>query len=391
MTESPKSGDMQSLQHAETKTVLSSQLNWLRCEESELHTASVVEYPLYSDASFTGNFPEGFGPYGFLNTIPFPEGPGIINAPIILRVAIHLPDYRPDMSKKNESLYHGGFWVDEIAALASVALGVRMQAGGMSREFKPGQDPYGQPYEWHYESKPVVRVRSNRLILPEVVGKRSMDKLTILRSIPRIKPNRYISLIRACRSYQNALWIAESEPNSAWLLFISALETAANDVYSTEVSYEERLRESKPDLAKYLEEYGDAEHVRKVAEFISPTLGSTKKFIDFTRHFMPDEPDRRPDHEQLQVKWTNTGLKKVLDKVYKYRSRSLHEGKPFPAPMLQPPDFIGTDSHPPEVPSGLASFAHGGTWMRKDTPVNLHCFHYIARGVLLNWWRDSLI
>ncbi len=230
MTEPSKSGDMQSLLHAETKTVLSSQLNWLRCQESELHNASVVEYPLYSDASFTGNFSEGFGPYSFLNTIPFPEGPGIINAPIILRVAIHLPDYRPDMSKKDESLYHGGFWVDEIAALASVALGVRMQVGGMSREFKSGQDPYGQPYEWHYESKPVVRVRSNRLILPEVVGKRSMDELTILRSIPRIKPNRYISLIRACRSYQNALWIAESEPNSAWLLFISALETAAKGV-----------------------------------------------------------------------------------------------------------------------------------------------------------------
>ena len=49
------------------------------------------------------------------------------------------------MSKKDESLYHGGFWVDEIAALASVALGVRMHAGGISRKFKPGQDPYGQP------------------------------------------------------------------------------------------------------------------------------------------------------------------------------------------------------------------------------------------------------
>lgn len=155
-----KTPTLKSLMYTEKKTVLFSQLNWLRCEESELDNASVVEYPLYSDASFTGNFPEGFGPYGFLNTIPLPEGPGIINAPIILRVAIHLPDYRPDMSKKNESLYHGGFWVDEIAAPVSVALGVRIEAGGMSREFKPGQDPYGQPWEWHYESKPVVRVRS---------------------------------------------------------------------------------------------------------------------------------------------------------------------------------------------------------------------------------------
>ena len=371
--------------------VLSSQLNWLNwLNVSDPHNASVVEYPFYSDARFTGNFPKGFGPYGFLNTIPFPDGPGIVNAPIILRAAIHLPDYHPDMSKRDESLYHGGFWVDEIAALISVALGVRIHAGGISREFNPGQDPYGQPCEWHYEPKPIVRIRSNQLILPSVVGERSMDELKILESMPQIDPDRYVNLIRACRSYQNALWIAESEPNLAWLMFVSALETAANDFYETDASSDERLRASKPELATYLEEYGDAEHVRKVAELIASSLGATKKFRDFTMRFMPDEPGQRSEHETLQVKWTKTGLKKVLNKVYEYRSRYLHGGIPFPAPMLQFPDPIGRDSPPTEVPLGLASSSHGGTWMQKDTPINLHCFHYITRGVLLNWWRDTL-
>ena len=97
--------------------------------------------------------------------------------------------------------------------------------------------------------------------------------------------------------------------------------------------------------------------------------------------FRPDEPSQRPDQEQLQVEWTNTGLKKVLNKVYKYRSRYLHAGKPFPAPMLQPPDPIGVYPYPPEVPSGLASASHSGIWMQKDTPINLHCFplHYSRR------------
>ena len=369
--------------------VLSSQLNWLNWfNVSDPHNASVVEYPFYSDARFTGNFPKGFGPYGFLNTIPFPDGPGIVNAPIILRAAIHLPDYHPDMSKRDESLYHGGFWVDEIAALISVALGVRIHAGGISREFNPGQDPYGQPCEWHYEPKPIVRIRSNQLILPSVVGERSMDELKILESMPQIDPDRYVNLIRACRSYQNALWIAESEPNLAWLMFVSALETAANDFYETDASPDERFRASKPELVTYLEEYGDAEHVRKVAELIASSLGATKKFRDFTMQFMPDEPDERPDREWLQVKWSKTGLKKVLNKVYAYRSRSLHGGIPFPDPMIRFPYPIDKDSFPPEVPLGSASYQ--GIWMEKDIPINLHCFHYITRGVLLNWWRDAL-
>ena len=391
MAELSESDDIPPPSDANDRTVLLSQLNWLNWRNvSDAHDAPVVEYPFYSDAHITGNFREGLGPYSFLNTVPFPDGPGIVNAPIILRAAIHLPDYHPDMSKKDESLYHGGLWEDEIAALASVALGIRIHAGGISREFEPGQDPYGQPREFQYKPKPIVRVRSNQLILPAVVGTHSMDQLKILESIPQINPERYVNLIRACRSYQNALWIAESEPNLAWLLFVSALETAANDFYETDASPDERLRASKPELVTYLEEYGDAEHVRKVAELIASSLGATKKFRDFTMHFRPGAPAQRPEHETLQVKWSNSGLKKVLNKVYTYRSRYLHGGIPFPAPMLLFPAPIDNESPPPEVPFGLASSSHGGTWMQKDTPINLHCFHYITRGVLLNWWQDAL-
>ena len=107
---------------------------------------------------------------------------GIVNAPIILRAAIHLPDYQPpDKWETDESLYHGGgLWEDELAALTSVALGVRIHAGGISREFEPGQDPYGQPREWQHKSKPVVLIRSNQPILPSVVDTHSMDELKIL-------------------------------------------------------------------------------------------------------------------------------------------------------------------------------------------------------------------
>ncbi|WP_372715967.1 hypothetical protein [Novipirellula sp.] len=367
---------------------LLSQLNWLRVSTDETKTP-IYEYPLFSDAHLTGEVNEGLGPYSFLNAVPISNGPGVVNAPIVLRAVYYLGNCLPDMSKTDESLYHGGTLVDEIAALASLALGIRVRAGGETRRFEPGQDPYGRPCAWNDEPRPVIRVRRNHLVLPSVTGTHSMDPLEILKSVPLIAPDRYVNLIRACKSYQDALWVAESEPNLAWLMLVSALETAANDVYTTESTADERLRDSKPDLASLLEQHGGTQLVNQVADMISHTFGATKKFIDFTMCFMPDEPENRPEQEWMRVKWSKTSLKKVLNTVYEYRSRSLHAGLPFPAPMFEAPFKIAADSSLSDVPmTGLASHSRGGTWMPKDTRINLHGFHYITRGVLLNWWQS---
>ena len=377
-----------------SQTELPSQLNWLKSlNVPDANALAVVEYPFYSDAHITGEFTDGLGPYSFLNSVPLYDGPGVVNAPIILRAAIHLPQSLPDNDKleTDESLYHGGDFGDELATLTAVALGVRIRAGDESRRFEPGQDRYGRPSDWRFKPKPVVHVQPNRqsLILPSVVDTHPMSQLEIMKSIPRIKPARYVNLIRACRSYQDALWIAESAPNLAWLMFVSALETAANDVYTTDASPSERLRASKETLAELLKERGGDELVDQVAESIAHTLGATKKFIDFTMQFMPDKPDQRPEHEFRQVKWSNSGLKKILNKVYEYRSRALHGGIPFPVPMLGSPSYASHDSPASEIPlTGLAFHSHGGTWIPKDIPINLHCFHYIIRGALLKWWEE---
>ncbi len=406
---------MQTPSNANTQTELPSQLNWFRSSlktpgrrfcvrawgsgilkrllnrlnVSDANTPTIVEYPFYSDAYITGEFIDGLGPYRFLNTVPFPSSPGVVNAPIVLRTEIHLPQAPLDMSETDESRYHGGGLIDELAALTSVALGVRIRAGDESRRFEPGRDPHGKPSDFRYEPKPIVRVQPNRLILPSVaIGQHPMSQLEIMKSIPRIKSDRYVNLIRACRSYQDALWIAESEPNLAWLMFVSALETTANNVYTTNASPDERLRDAKPDLAELLEKCGGDELVHKVAKSIAHTLGATKKFIDFTMQFMPDKPDRRPDLDSLQVKWSESGLKKILRKVYGYRSRALHDGIPFPVPMLRSPFYDSPDSPASEVPPMGLSHSHGGTWRPEDTPINLHCFHYITRGALLKWWEE---
>lgn len=370
----------------ESQTALFSQLNWLNAIENE-PSHGVYEYQFYSDAHITGEFTSGLGPYSFLNTVPIPDAPGTVSAPIVLRLVDHLRNYRPDMSKTDEKFYHGGTMVDEIAALTSLSVGVRIMAAGESRRFEHGEDPLGRPQAWDHKPPPFLRIRRGRYVLPSVSGTHSLDYLEILKSIPKIAPERYVNLIRSCSAYQNALWAAESEPHLAWLMFVSALETAANDVYLSDTSPAQRLKDANPELVNTLDQSGGSELVEKVAELIAHTLGATKKFLDFTLKFIPEEPTDRPDLDWLRLKWSKTKLKKTLNKVYEYRSRSLHGGLPFPAPMYEPPFYFNAKSKPSEVPlTGLASHSHGGTWLPEDMPINLHCFHYITRGTLLNWW-----
>ena len=195
-------------------------------------------------------------------------------------------------------MYHGGQFEDEIVALASLCLGARLASGGISRMFGHTDDPYGQPGEWDRRPNPPFEFHGHSPVLPDVRGERSLDSLTRLDSILRVEPSRYTSLVRACNSYRSALWISESDPNLAWLLLISALETAANDTYhrrATLSSSYDTFRLQYPDLNERLKKVGGVTHAKEVAEAIGGTLNATKKFIDFVMRFKPGPPELRPE------------------------------------------------------------------------------------------------
>ena len=105
--------------------------------------------------------------------------------------------------------------------------------------------------------------------------------------------------------------------------------------------------------------------------------------------FMPDEPEERP-RAWMRLDWSGTEMRKTLRAVYTFRSKALHAGTPFPAPMCQAPFRFAPDEAPSEIPLGLAMAAQGGTWKVKDTRILLHTFEYMARGIILNWWRAML-
>lgn len=345
---------------------------------------------MFSDAYVVGHITEGLGPYSLLNTIPLFNNSGAVGIPMVARIAWHLEQSSPDLSKTDDALYHGGRSIDELAALISLALGARIYAGDISREFRDWTDELGWPRSWEHNHPPTILFRGRKRVLPSVTGQKNLDEVQgLLASIVRVESSKFVGLVRSARLYEHALWLAESQPNLAWLMLVSALETAAVTEKIAEATPSQRLEDSKPNLVKILREAGDEQLVNKVASEIADSLGATTKFTKFTLRFLPPEPSNRPPEGFMQIPWSKRALREILSKVYSYRSVALHSGLPFPAPMLDSPCYLSSPDIPAERPLvGRACSQLGGTWNADDVPINLHAFHYIVRGALLNWWKS---
>jgi hypothetical protein len=213
----------------------------------------IFEYPLFSDARVTGENIGDFRPYYFFNPVPPKNKPGFVQPVFYLRIETCLEIERPDMSKTDSERYHGGTLIDEIAALSSLALGIRLKAGSPTRIFDVKGDPRGRPIEWIAKSKPFVIIENRGLKLPFVVNKASVEELRPLSILPKLFPSDAVALIRVSRLYQDALWIAESEPSLAWIMLVSAIETAATHWYKLKDTPIEKLRVSKPELVELLD------------------------------------------------------------------------------------------------------------------------------------------
>lgn len=346
--------------------------------------------PLYTDATVTGSLKEG--PYHFLLTHYRASGATSIRPGIVLRVENYLDPSAVDITpivKSDSKRYHGGWLKDEIAALVALSLGIRLKAGDATRRFDSAGDPRGIPELWGPNEPPFLR-GSGLPILPGALGHHSLLDTKLFASLPALSPLDAVTLVRVARLYQDALWIAESEPQLSWLMLVSAVETAANYRQGEEGTTLSRLRAAKPDFAEYVQCLGVRGLERRIADEFEPSLRSTKKFISFCLDFLPAPPKARPGKEG-QVSWARADMKKSLGTIYEHRSGALHNGIPFPLPMCRPPGrFEGLDGWdaPEERPPGFAARIGNAAWTAKDTPMLLHTFDHIARHALLKWWAS---
>ncbi len=348
---------------------------------------STSEYPLYSNAHITGELTENFGPYKIFNTIPI-DTKNLEIPSLVLRLDYYLDNYNTsiNMEKTDTSKFHGGDLIDEIAALTSLCFGIRLMAGGVTRQFG-GKDPKGRPVSYGLFSKRPVTFSETKknLILPQKLGTFKVFSNDLLGNYYKLKEENAIGLIRAARLYQTALWISEHQPELSWIMFVSAIETVAQKWRKDSIEPVSKLKIFKPNLEKLLFKEGGADLVKKVAIEISDYMGSTKTFIDFILEYFPTEPKNRTE-KYSRINWTKRSFNKYLRQIYNYRSLALHGGTPFPSPMCEPPiNFKGKYS---ETPLGLATSSNNAVWVKKDLPMLLHVFEYVVRNSIKNWWRS---
>jgi hypothetical protein len=194
------------------------------------------------------------------------------------------------------------------------------------------------------------------------------------------------ALVRAARQYQLGLWIAEVDPELAWLRFVGAIETAALFEKASDTSPVGELEVALPSLAEAIRERS-VDLLEVVAEALRGRLGSTKRFVEFVMRFEPGPPNDRPTNVRAQVDWGD--LRRQVAKVYDWRSLALHTGRPIPAPMLAPPGRYPGGPGRDERIWALAEGTGAAMWKREDIPMRLHVFEHITRGSLQRWW-DSL-
>lgn len=349
----------------------------------------MFEFPLLSDGFVVDELLMDFGPYQFANVLMPTNQCGLVQPTLVLRFTFHIQPrgFWSKTGRRRIDNFQGGRPIDEISALASLALGIRFRAGDVSRRFSEDGDPYGTPAASGNPRDPVLLRGSEGLILPSACDsyyrRVSIRDLKPLGLLPRLQPSDVIALLRAARLYQDSLWIVESEPSLAWVMLVSAVETAANHWARDDSDSVEILRDTKRDLFELLERTNNGHLIQSVADYVAANMKSTKKFIDFCKNFCPPAPPKRPENEYLRHPWSNTKLRKALNTIYGHRSKMLHAGLPFPIQLCEAPAQSGNSYQ--EVPE--AEDSPEGCIEGQDDSFMLHTFEYIVRESLLKWWN----
>jgi hypothetical protein len=362
-------------------------MNWLAFEpEREAIQDSDIE--LHSDRQVSGGQAE-FGPYSLTPVMRAGVLDNEVGEAVILHEALYawlMPEVIVDgeLAKSDSSAYHGGTMADEIAALVSLELGVRLRLAG-TRETSgiryPDRDPSPPIY---FEVPQLIHPGSRgREFLPHVMTRpASLAGLELLPSFPHLQEKDQIELARAARSYASAIWWANEDPNQAWLQLVSAVEVAASRRQRKSTPAQDLLREHWPELWELIVALDDAPRAA-VSKMLAQQTKATAKCCDFLAECAPEPPALRPEFAEFD--WNH--MREHAKIIYAHRSRALHSAKPFPAPMLERPR-VESSGAVQEAPFGLNSGALGGIWDAAQTPMLLSTFEYVTRGALLHWWGE---
>lgn len=349
--------------------------NWKAYTPDAKH-GEMFELPFYSDAELVSE-PKHFrcGPYVLMPVQN--HGAADLRPALVARVQWHTQPQPHPHKQTNHQHYHGGHFPDELTAILSLLLGVRLKSGNMTREFSESH-PYGRPLP--DINRPSLAPGRHPLatIIPRAKkGTFGSGEAELFKLYPLLSARQASVLVRAAGAYRDGLWLAESDPELAWLLFVAAVEAAAVDHQMNTSDPIALLTRARPALVSDLVAAGDTAALSVVAKHLFEELQVNERVAAFLVEFGPKE--QHPDTES-PIEWGSLGT--LVRKVYSYRSRALHQAKPFPPPMCAPPRCSN------EAPEDGWSSATA-TFAREDLPMLLHTFERITRTALVNWFKAA--
>lgn len=324
-----------------------------RADLAGVPSTDAWESLLYTNAQLLGTVSDGLGPFQLFSTVADPLT-NTVAPRLAIRVRWHDPGQAP-LRSKTQVKKQGSNWLavnvdDELACLLALVLGCRIRAGGKVRTF-PDKDPVGRPmYAEHTTPIPLTPAYRSP-IMPNLHNIRIpiAPALKPLSRYPNLKSQDAIALVRAARHYATALWVADNDPEQAWLQLVSALETVAVQWKAATTDPVTLFKDHFPEPAQLIQQAGGDDLLAEVAPHFSRLIGASRRVQDFVEAFRPEPPPLRPPN--AQVEWTN--LRKVTRTIYEHRSALLHNGTPFPAALCVPPLLI--NEIPEEKPVGITS------------------------------------
>ena len=148
------------------------------------------EFPLYSDAEFRPQADKFWGPYTLFNTLSGTSPYNTVRPLFVLRTDLHLKPaslVNPDRGRTDVARYLGGGPELELAALCSLAMGIRLKPGGMTRVFNSQPEyPQGMPVGGDVEGATRRTGGVTTGILPEVARFEvtDVDRVATSREVP---------------------------------------------------------------------------------------------------------------------------------------------------------------------------------------------------------------
>lgn len=317
----------------------------------------VYEFEVIADAEIVGEV--DYWPYHFrIWELPSNKRKGE-ERKLCLRTTQATPsmDKEPWKSATKSGFYHEKYIAGELVALASLFLRRRLKRGPVVRL---DDEPLLSPGDKGRIDKPLVEGKSKLADLGEW-----------LKLVEGLKTNYHLKFILAVSLYHLAVLIIEQHPTMAYLNLVSAIEVLSREEDIGKVSlscYDKTLAElvslvEREDLGKKIEQA-----ILKKHRFIK------RRFVAFVMNHIEKDfwsAERGPVRGQIKP----DKLPGFLKKIYDQRSRTLHDGKPFPPAAISPP-LQGEEIDTRGMIAGQRK------WTPQQSIPNIHFFERLTNHVL---------